>query len=82
MIKIFENFLLPAYTSWMRFYSSYPREMRDCFNRKDLHLGHYAKSFALREPPQKIGSVGKAIREREQSQQQRPKHQNRLSNLR
>lgn len=66
----------------MRFYSSYPREMREVFNRKDLHLGHYAKSFALREPPQKIGAAGKSIREREQSQLAKPKHQNRLSNQR
>ncbi|OXU24684.1 hypothetical protein TSAR_005180 [Trichomalopsis sarcophagae] len=71
-----------AYTSWVRFYSSYPREMREVFNRKDLHLGHYAKSFALREPPQKIGAAGKSIREREQSQLAKPKHQNRLSNQR
>ncbi|XP_024873332.1 probable ATP-dependent RNA helicase DDX31 [Temnothorax curvispinosus] len=66
-----------AYVSWMRFYSSYPRDMREIFNRKDLHLGHYAKSFALRDPPQRIGGIGKKLHEKEIS---RPRHNNRLSN--
>lgn len=61
----------------MRFYSSYPRDMREIFNRKELHLGHYAKSFALRDPPQRIGGIGKKLREKEIT---RPKHNNRLAN--
>lgn len=64
-----------AYISWIRFYSSYPRDMREIFNRKELHLGHYAKSFALRDPPQRIGGIGKKLREKESS---RSKHDNRL----
>ncbi|XP_034950923.1 probable ATP-dependent RNA helicase CG8611 isoform X2 [Chelonus insularis] len=67
-----------AYLSWIRFYSSYPREMRGIFNRKDLHLGHYAKSFALRDPPQRIGGIGKKIREKNPTKV----HNNRLSNER
>ncbi|XP_011135595.2 probable ATP-dependent RNA helicase CG8611 isoform X2 [Harpegnathos saltator] len=83
----FENLLLEnrqlnakackAYASWVCFYSSYPRDMREIFNRKALHLGHYAKSFALRDPPQRIGGISKRLREEESS---RPKHNNRLSN--
>ncbi|KAL0113247.1 hypothetical protein PUN28_012416 [Cardiocondyla obscurior] len=83
----FENLLLEdrqlgakackAYISWVRFYSSYPRDMREIFNRKDLHLGHYAKSFALRDPPQRISGIGKKLRDKEIS---RPTHNNRLSN--
>ncbi|KYN30459.1 hypothetical protein ALC56_15155 [Trachymyrmex septentrionalis] len=65
-----------AYVSWMRFYSSYPRDMREIFNRKVLHLGHYAKSFALRDPPQRIGGIGKKLHEKEIS---KPRHNNRLS---
>ncbi|KAG5322246.1 Y8611 helicase, partial [Pseudoatta argentina] len=65
-----------AYVSWMRFYSSYPRDMREIFNRKALHLGHYAKSFALRDPPQRIGGIGKKLHEKEIS---KPRHNNRLS---
>lgn len=56
--------------------------MREVFNRKDLHLGHYAKSFALRDPPQKIGTSRKIMREKEETEQSKPKHQNRLSNQR
>lgn len=62
----------------MRFYSSYPKDMREIFNRRELHLGHYAKSFALRETPQKIGSVGKVAKEKET----KPTHNNRLANER
>ncbi|KYM98271.1 PREDICTED: probable ATP-dependent RNA helicase DDX31 [Cyphomyrmex costatus] len=65
-----------AYVSWVRFYSSYPRDMREVFDRKELHLGHYAKSFALRAPPQQIGGIGKKLREKEIS---KPRHNNRLS---
>ncbi|KAG5342567.1 Y8611 helicase, partial [Acromyrmex charruanus] len=65
-----------AYVSWMRFYSSYPRDMREIFNRKALHLGHYAKSFALRDPPQRIGGIGKKLHEKEIS---KLRHNNRLS---
>ncbi|XP_076232375.1 ATP-dependent DNA helicase DDX31 isoform X2 [Calliopsis andreniformis] len=68
-----------AYVSWMRFYSSYPRDMREIFNRRDLHLGHFAKSFALRETPQRIGGIGKRVHEKEASKTQ---HGNRLANER
>ncbi|XP_033228325.1 probable ATP-dependent RNA helicase CG8611 [Belonocnema kinseyi] len=68
-----------AYISWMRFYASYPRDMREIFDRKELHLGHYAKSFALRDPPQRISGIGKIIREKEGAKAQ---HNNRLSNER
>ncbi|GBP56535.1 Probable ATP-dependent RNA helicase CG8611 [Eumeta japonica] len=40
-----------AYTSWVRFYSAYPREVRCWLDAKQLHLGHAAKAFALRDPP-------------------------------
>ncbi|KAK0180008.1 hypothetical protein PV327_005695 [Microctonus hyperodae] len=65
-----------AYTSWVRFYSTYPRDMREIFNRRDLHLGHYAKSFALRDPPQRIGIIGKQLQEKNPS---KVEHNNRLS---
>lgn len=48
-----------AYISFVRFYASYPIDSRTVFNFKALHLGHYAKSFALRDPPSQIGGLGK-----------------------
>ncbi|XP_078044649.1 ATP-dependent DNA helicase DDX31 [Augochlora pura] len=71
-----------AYVSWVRFYSSYPREMREAFNRKDLHLGHYAKSFALRETPQRIGGIDRKLREKESDPKQQQQHRNQLANER
>ncbi|KAG8259140.1 ATPdependent RNA helicase [Homalodisca vitripennis] len=57
--KNLHNLACKAYVSWVRFYSSYPKEARECFNFKELHLGHFAKSFALRDPPTSIGGVGR-----------------------
>lgn len=68
-----------AYVSWVRFYSSYPRDMRQIFDRKQLHLGHFAKSFALRDPPRRIAGLGRTLRENEEVKRQ---HNNRLSNER
>ncbi|KAK2588088.1 hypothetical protein KPH14_004150 [Odynerus spinipes] len=65
-----------AYTSWVRFYTSYPHDMREIFNRKELHLGHYAKSFALSDRPQRIGAIGMKFKEQEDS---KGKHDNRLA---
>ena len=48
-----------AYVSFVRSYASYPREARNVFCFKDLHLGHCAKSFALRDPPSMITGIGK-----------------------
>lgn len=70
-----------AYISWVRFYASYPRDMRDIFSRKELHLGHFAKSFALRETPQRIGGTGKKMYEKDISKQQQQRN-NRLANER
>jgi ATP-dependent RNA helicase DDX31/DBP7 len=48
-----------AYVSYVRSYASYPKEIRHIFCFKDLHLGHIAKSYALRDPPSKITGIGK-----------------------
>ena len=45
--------------SFVRFYASYPVDARGVFSFKALHLGHYAKSFALKDPPSQIGGLGK-----------------------
>ncbi|XP_018330433.1 probable ATP-dependent RNA helicase CG8611 [Agrilus planipennis] len=46
-----------AYSSWSRFYNSYPTKMRSIFNFKSANLGHYASSFAIRDPPSHIAKV-------------------------
>ncbi len=42
-----------------RSYASFPKDCRDVFCFKELHLGHLAKSFALRDPPSKVTGIGK-----------------------
>ena len=48
-----------AYVSFVRSYASYPKDIREIFSFKALHLGHLAKSFALRDAPTKITGIGK-----------------------
>ena len=43
-----------AFLSYLRFYASFSGEMRDIFRFKGLHLGHVAKSFALKDAPKDI----------------------------
>lgn len=43
-----------AYISFIRSYSTYSLEMKKIFHIKNLHLGHVAKSFGLREAPKEI----------------------------
>lgn len=59
-----------AFVSWVRFYASYPKEVRESFSFKAVHLGHYAKSFALRDPPSKIGGIGRRQFQQKKHQQQ------------
>lgn len=54
------NQYLIAYTSWVRFYSGYPREIRQWLDAKQLHLGHAAKAFALRETPAALARRAKS----------------------
>ena len=43
-----------AYLSFLRSYSCYSSEWKKIFHLKNLHLGHVAKSFGLREAPNQI----------------------------
>lgn len=40
-----------GFGSFIRAYSTHSRDTKHIFHIKNLHLGHVAKSFALREPP-------------------------------
>merc|ERR1712087_40982 len=54
-----------AYFSFIRSYATYPKDLKVLgFNIKTLHLGHVAKSFALREPPSKIKDVDGNVRQK------------------
>ncbi|XP_068723453.1 ATP-dependent DNA helicase DDX31-like [Montipora capricornis] len=43
-----------AYQSFVRAYATYPSHLKRIFHVKTLHLGHVAKSFALREAPKEM----------------------------
>lgn len=60
-----------AYVSFVRSYASYPKEVRNVFCFKELHLGHCAKSFALRDPPKKVTGIGKGQWVENQERRQR-----------
>jgi Domain of unknown function (DUF4217) len=49
--------------SWIRFYSTFPKNMREFFNLKKAHMGHYAKSLALQEPPTQFARKHSAPKE-------------------
>lgn len=44
-----------GFTSHIRAYATHIAAEKDMFNVRMLHLGHLAKSFALREAPGKLG---------------------------
>ncbi|KAF5302698.1 hypothetical protein FQR65_LT08440 [Abscondita terminalis] len=46
-----------AYSTWSRFYNSYPTQMRSIFDFKKINLGHYAKTFALTNTPSEISKI-------------------------
>lgn len=45
-----------AYMTSVRAYATHPKEIRQVLSVKKLHLGHFCKSFALREAPSKLVS--------------------------
>ncbi|OCF38855.1 ATP-dependent RNA helicase DBP7 [Kwoniella heveanensis CBS 569] len=48
-----------AFSSFIRAYSTHPLEEKKFFHIKSVHLGHLAKSFALREAPGQLSGPSK-----------------------
>jgi ATP-dependent RNA helicase DDX31/DBP7 len=44
-----------AFCSWVRAYTAHRGELKRIFMVKKLHLGHVAKSFALKQTPSLVG---------------------------
>jgi len=44
-----------AFCSWVRAYAAHRGELKRIFMIKKLHLGHVAKSFALKQQPSLVG---------------------------
>lgn len=67
----------PAYVSFIRSYASYPKEVREMFNFKALHLGHYAKSMGLRDAPSTLGAAAAFRAKREMKERRERKEKKR-----
>ena len=55
-VKLINKYFLcvAAYQSFVRAYATYPSNLKHIFHVKNLHLGHVAKSFGLREAPKEL----------------------------
>lgn len=80
----FENFVVEdkemsemakkAFQSFVRAYATYPSDLKTIFHVRNLHLGHLAKSFGLREAPSNINDKRgkpKTFNKKKQSRQDR-----------
>jgi hypothetical protein len=43
-----------AFQAWLRAYTAYPKALKHIFHHRNLHLGHVARSFGLKEQPSKL----------------------------
>lgn len=57
-----------AFLSFIRAYPVKEKALRSLFSAKALHLGHIARSFALKEAPKKLGKKG------DEPKSKKPKH--------
>ena len=70
-----------AYLSFLRSYSCYSHEWKRIFHIKNLHIGHVAKSFGLREAPNQIaGSEFKLFKGSKKFDAKQHSNQNRNNN--
>lgn len=54
-----KNQAIKAFTTWVKSYATHNKEEKLIFHIRNLHLGHVAKSFGLKENPQKISEMSK-----------------------
>jgi len=54
-----------AYFSYIRGYSTKEKAVRHIFNARSLHLGHVARSFALKEQPKELSRAYRKSRQEE-----------------
>ncbi|KAK0591342.1 hypothetical protein LWI29_000253 [Acer saccharum] len=69
-----KNLAKDAFCSWVRAYTADRGELKGIFMVKKLHLGHVAKSFALKERPSLVGrSFQMQTKKRKRDQKQKQK---------
>ncbi|XP_074269294.1 DEAD-box ATP-dependent RNA helicase 17 [Silene latifolia] len=63
-----KNMAKAAFLSWVRAYTAHRGDLKRIFMVKKLHLGHVARSFALKEQPALMGgAVQKQIKKRKKN---------------
>ncbi|KAG7988548.1 hypothetical protein I3843_03G192400 [Carya illinoinensis] len=63
---------ITTFCSWVRAYAAHRGELKRIFMVKKLHLGHVAKSFALKEQPSLVGkSFQKETKKRKRDEKQK-----------
>ncbi|KAJ7772571.1 P-loop containing nucleoside triphosphate hydrolase protein [Mycena maculata] len=72
------GFARKAFLSHMRAYATHPSSEKHIFHVRHLHLGHLAKSFALRDAPKSVSTAGggggnKAPPRKEKERERKPK---------
>ncbi|KAK3719380.1 hypothetical protein RRG08_029536 [Elysia crispata] len=55
--KLMHGLAAKGFQSYIRAYATYSKDVKDIFKVSNLHLGHVAKSFALREAPAQIQGI-------------------------
>ena len=72
-----------AFRSFVGAYATNPQHLRHIFHIKRLHLGHVAHSFALKEPPRRLGqSQAKAARKQSKDASQKVKRRMKVGSAR
>ncbi|XP_012942471.1 probable ATP-dependent RNA helicase DDX31 [Aplysia californica] len=62
-----------GFQSYIRGYATYSKEVKEYFRVSELHFGHVAKSFALREAPGKVSGVAAKVTRKTWNRQEKPK---------
>ncbi|KAM7259986.1 hypothetical protein ACFE04_015727 [Oxalis oulophora] len=60
-----------AFCSWVRAYAAHRGELKRVFLVKKLHLGHVAKSFALKQQPSLVGNLFQKQMKRKKEERQK-----------
>lgn len=66
-----------AYLAFVRSYATYSRDLKHIFHVKNLHLGHLARSFGLRDPPKSFLTAIQNSKRRDREPPSRPGRSNR-----
>ncbi|ESQ52790.1 hypothetical protein EUTSA_v10016399mg [Eutrema salsugineum] len=77
-----KNLAKNAFVSWVRGYAAHKGELKSIFVVKKLHLGHVAKSFALKEQPSLVGKAHhKETMKRKRDERQKGQQKNKRKKM-